>query len=110
MSDGELGMTVRVHQGGTASEAQLLEITVEADAATQPHAHDEAEIMFVLDGEMHLGASVVTAGSSAYIPANTMYTLRAGSKGLRFLNFRGRQDLSYITRSEFVARRRTQRQ
>jgi hypothetical protein len=37
-----------------------------------------------------------------------VYVLRAGSSGLRFLNFRARQDLTYITRDEHVARRRNE--
>jgi quercetin dioxygenase-like cupin family protein len=108
MGDGERGMTVRLHHAGTGSEPQLLEITVQPGAATQPHAHDEGEIVFVLEGELHVGARLVPAGGSVYIPGNTVYVLRAGSSGLRFLNFRARQDLTYITRDEHVARRRNQ--
>jgi quercetin dioxygenase-like cupin family protein len=101
MSDGERAMTVRLHHAGTATEPQLLEISMRPGDATQAHAHDEHEIVFVIEGELHLGARVVGAGSSVYIPANTMYALRAGPEGLRFLNFRARQDLTYITRGEY---------
>jgi quercetin dioxygenase-like cupin family protein len=66
------------------------------------HAHREAEIIYVLDGEMHVGARVLKAGDSIFIPGNTLYAFRSGPSGLTFLNFRGRHDDSHIMKEDFV--------
>jgi quercetin dioxygenase-like cupin family protein len=94
--EGELRAHNRMHHVGSATELQLFEVQIEADDRFQPHAHEHDEIIFVLEGELRLGNRVVAPGSSVYIPARTLYTLSAGPEGVRFLNFRAAQDLSYL--------------
>jgi quercetin dioxygenase-like cupin family protein len=103
--EGELGTTLRYFHTGSATEPQLFEVTVEPDGVIAPHAHDEAEIIYVLDGEMHMGARLLTPGSSVFIPGRTLYSFRAGPEGLRFIEFGARQDRSYIAQKDFVAQR-----
>jgi Cupin domain len=105
LSDGELGTAVRMYHPGSESELQMFEVTVEPDAIIGQHAHDEDEIIYVLDGELRLGRQVLTSGASVYLPGMTLYSFRAGPEGLRFLNFRARQDLTYITKREFMTSR-----
>jgi len=106
LSDGELRALTRWYHPGGESELQMFEVTVQPNDSIDQHAHDEDEIIYVLDGELHLGSRVLTEGSSVAIRAHTLYSFRAGPNGLRFLNFRARQDMSYITKDEFMARRK----
>jgi hypothetical protein len=105
LSEGELGTTTRFFHPGSATELQMFEVSYEADAVIEAHAHIESEIIYVLDGEMHLGGRVLTPESSVYIPGRTLYSFHAGPSGLRFIEFRARQDLSYIAKRDFVAER-----
>jgi quercetin dioxygenase-like cupin family protein len=66
------------------------------------HAHLEDEIIYVLEGEMHVGARVLKPGDSIFIPGNTLYAFRTGPAGLSFLNFRGRHDNSHIMKEDFM--------
>jgi quercetin dioxygenase-like cupin family protein len=57
--------------------------------AHEPHAHDDAEAFYVLEGsyEMHVAdeVTVLEAGSYIYIPAGVTHTFRAGADGARKL-------------------------
>jgi quercetin dioxygenase-like cupin family protein len=102
LSEGELGTVTRFFHAGNATELQMFEVTYEPRAVVEPHAHDESEIIYVLEGEMHFGARVLTPESSVYIPRRTLYSFRAGPDGLRFIEFRARQDLSYIAKQDLT--------
>jgi hypothetical protein len=67
--------------------------------------HRTDEIIYVIEVELHLGARVLRAGSSVYIPANTLYSFTAGPNGLRFLNFRAVRDDSHVLKADFLAER-----
>ena len=84
LSEGELGTAVRMFHPGSESELQMFEVTVEPDAVIGQHAHDEDEIIYVLDGELRLGRQRLTAGGSIYMPGGTLYSFRAGSGGFGF--------------------------
>jgi mannose-6-phosphate isomerase-like protein (cupin superfamily) len=99
----------RVHHSGKGTELQLLEVRVQPDEVIEAHAHANDEIIWVLEGELKLGARVLGPGESVYIPGWTLYGLQAGPAGLRFLNFRARNDVTYITKEQFVAERASQR-
>jgi quercetin dioxygenase-like cupin family protein len=99
-------MCHRVHHPGSDTDLQMFEVRVPAGQVVESHAHDEDEIIYVLDGEMVLGARVVTAGSSAMIPGKTLYGFTAGPDGLRFLNFRARRDATFHTKEQFMAQRK----
>jgi quercetin dioxygenase-like cupin family protein len=99
-------MCHRIHHPGSDTELQMFEVRVPPKHVVESHAHDEDEIVYVLEGEMILGARVLKAGSSAMIPGNTLYGFSAGSDGLVFLNFRARRDATFHTKEQFMARRR----
>jgi len=84
----------------------MFEVKVPAGGGTEVHAHDESEIIYVVAGEMKVGAHTLRAGSSVHIPARTLYSFTAGDEGLRFLNFRARRDMTYITKEELMRDRR----
>jgi quercetin dioxygenase-like cupin family protein len=99
-------MCHRVHHPGGDADLQMFEVRVPPGYVVESHAHDEDEIVFVLEGEMVLGARVVKAGSSAMIPGKTLYGFSAGPEGLRFLNFRARRDVTFHTKEQFMAQRK----
>lgn len=96
---------VRYFHPGSETDLQLFESWVPAGDGAESHAHVEDEVIYVLEGELHLGRQRLGPGSSIYVPANTLYAFTAGPDGLRFLNFRARRDMTYMTKDAFLARR-----
>ena len=45
------------------------------------------------------------AGSSFFIPGNTLYGFRAGPEGCRYLNFRAQADSTYFSKEDIVEAR-----
>lgn len=84
---------------------QVFEVRMMPGEVIEPHAHESDEIIFVLEGELVLGSRTLTTGASVSIQGNTLYGFRAGERGLRYLNFRGSADRTFITKDEFMARR-----
>jgi quercetin dioxygenase-like cupin family protein len=105
LSVGELETAARYYHPGGPNELQMFELSVPADTVIGQHAHEEDEIMYVVDGELHLGRQVLAPGASLHIPGNTLYSFKSGPAGLRVLNFRAHADATYITKDEFIARR-----
>jgi len=102
----ELASTeVRVHHSGTEGGLQLFELRLAPGTKGATHAHVEDEIIVVVEGELRFGAHVCTEGSSVMVPGGTLYGFEAGPVGCRFLNFRPRVDMTYITKDEFLASR-----
>ena len=93
------------HHPGSPTEMQLFEVDFPPDHELETHAHGADEIIYVLEGSMVLGARELTAGSSVFIPGRTLYNLKAGPNGLRFINFRATQDLIYLKAEQFMAQR-----
>ncbi len=52
------------------------------------HSHSEAEVIFVIDGEIKLGTKLYGPGTAVAIAADTLYSFTAGPAGLSFINFR----------------------
>ena len=98
----------KVHHPGSEEELQLFEIELDPGESIEVHAHDESEIIYILEGELQLGARRVGRGSSVAIPGRTLYGFIAGPDGVRFLNFRGRQDTTFYTKEQFMAARSSQ--
>jgi len=92
---------VRLQQG-LPGKLQLFEIRLEPGLEVSPHAHADDEIVYVVAGELHVGRRVCGAGSSFFIPGNTLYGFRAGPEGCRYLNFRAQADSTYLTKQHFV--------
>jgi hypothetical protein len=59
-----------------------------ADDEASVHSHSEDEIIFVIGGEIRLGAKLYGPGTALAIAANTLYSFSGGPQGLAFINFR----------------------
>jgi redox-sensitive bicupin YhaK (pirin superfamily) len=105
-SEAELNCHARVHHPGSEADPQLFELRVPPNTEIPSHAHTLGEIIYVAEGELHFGKQVLPAGSSVFIDGQTLYSFRSGPDGLRFLNFRPRQDSDYLTKDEFLALRK----
>jgi quercetin dioxygenase-like cupin family protein len=103
--EGELDTTTRFYHPDDSEGLQLFEVAVPPGFAARAHSHDADEIIFVLEGELHLGQRALKAGDSVFIPGATLYSFRAGPDGLRFLNFRATVDATYYSKDEHMARR-----
>ncbi len=84
---------------------QLFEASIGPDEEISLHAHAEDEIIYILAGELLIGRKRLGAGASVFVAGNTLYGFRTGPAGVRFLNFRGRANTSFITREEYLAAR-----
>jgi quercetin dioxygenase-like cupin family protein len=65
-----------------------------SDERELPHHHTQDEIIYVLDGELRMGAHCYPAGTAISIPGNLRYALRGDGRPLSFLNYR--RDASVI--------------
>ena len=52
------------------------------------HSHSEDEILYVLDGEIHVGPVTLEPDMGTAIPGSEVYGFRSGDRGFRFLNYR----------------------
>ena len=91
---------------GTDTLPYMHEADLPANREVKSHAHRSDEIIYILEGEIHLGARVLGPGTSILVPGMTLYAFRAGPNGVRFLNFRGRKDNSHLSKEQFLAERR----
>ncbi len=105
MSAAERDADVRILHAGSDDELQLFEAHIAANEEVSLHAHAAHEIIYILEGELLIGRKRLGPGASAFIAAQTLYGFRAGPQGVRFLNFRGDANTSFITRDEFLAAR-----
>lgn len=105
LSEGDLGSVVFTYHPGGPDQLQLFEVEVEPDGELSPHGHEYDEILYVLEGEMHMGGRVLPPGTSVHIPGMTAYLIKAGPQKLRFLNFFGRGDGAYLHRHDLMAMR-----
>jgi quercetin dioxygenase-like cupin family protein len=103
MSRAERDADVRIMHPGRDGELQLFEAHIAAGEEVSLHAHAADEIIYILAGELQIGRKHLGAGASVFIAGNTLYGFRAGPDGVRFLNFRGQANTSFITRDEFIA-------
>jgi redox-sensitive bicupin YhaK (pirin superfamily) len=95
------GSSRMFHNGGQ-DELQLFEVNLEPGMVAESHAHEQAEIIYVLKGSLHFGATVLTPGDSVQIDGMTLYAFEAGPEGVSFINFRPRPDMTFYKRDEFV--------
>jgi quercetin dioxygenase-like cupin family protein len=95
LTQGELESSIRYAEPGTESAPQLMEVNYVPDAVVAPHSHDSAEIVYVVEGELHWGEQVLGPGASLFIGEGAVYGYRAGPQGLRIVNFRPRADFSF---------------
>jgi len=84
---------------GTSPTCRLQLLTVIAPAGhagrSRVHSHSRDEIIYVIDGSLHMDEFHLDTFSAACVPADRQYTLQSGPDGHRFLNFRA--DVSEVT-------------
>jgi quercetin dioxygenase-like cupin family protein len=103
--DDESAGTRIVHAGDDGA-LQLQDVRYPPHSVIEPHAHRIDEIIFVTEGQLHVGAHVLVGGDSLYIPSHTLYGFRSGDDGVRFLLFRGERDSTYLSKEQLLAERR----
>ena len=104
MSSAERDADVNIIHPGTNNEPQLFEASIAPNAKVSLHAHEADEIIYVLAGEMRIGRKKLGPGASVFVAGKTLYGFSAGPAGVRFLNFRGDANTSFITQEEYMAR------
>lgn len=92
---GELESQYRMREPGGDDFPQLVELRYSPNSEIRLHSHDEAEIIYILEGEMRINNRKLGPGATLTIPGGVFYGFHAGPEGLRFLNFRPRQDLTF---------------
>lgn len=110
MGQAELDSAMTTHEQGADSSPHLEELRFLPGAEVKPHAHDMAEIIYVLEGSLHFGNRELEPGSSAYIGEDTLYSFKAGSKGARLLIFMASGNARYFSKDDFTARAKLDRQ
>lgn len=105
MSQAERDGDVRIFHPGTGGGLQLFEAHIDPDQEVSLHAHAKDEIIYILEGELLIGRKRLGPGASVFVGGQTLYGFKAGPDGVRFLNFRGEANTSFITREEFMENR-----
>lgn len=99
--DLELDSKMRFIEPGDDNSLQLFEIDYLPHTDIEIHAHREDEIIYIVDGAMHVGARILGPGATVFVKGNTLYGFKAGPDGLRMLNFRPRADRTFIRKADF---------
>ncbi len=100
--DAEMDSTMSYHEAGTEGSLHLTEYKYLANANFDLHAHDLAEIIYVLEGTMVFGNRELGPGSSVYIGADTLYGFAAGNEGLRILIFMGDGRAKFFSKDDYL--------
>lgn len=95
MPDGGPASGYKIREPGTECAPQLVELRMHPHEEVELHCHDQDEIMYILSGEMQIGARKVGPGTTIYIGGGVFYAFKAGPEGLHFLNFRSHIDNSF---------------
>lgn len=107
MTEGELSGAFKPHDRNDPDGLELLEIFYPPGAVISLHAHEEDEIIYVVEGAIRLGNRSYGKGSSVFVARQTLYGFEAGPEGLHMVNFRARVDHSFITREQFAESRKS---
>jgi quercetin dioxygenase-like cupin family protein len=101
-SDAELDSTMAYHEQGTGGSLHLTEYNYLPHARFDLHAHDQPEIIYVLDGTLLLGTRELGRGASVFIADHTLYEFAAGPEGLRMLVFMPDGRVKYFGKEDFL--------
>ncbi len=94
LSDTDADAEVKTHFPGDQDKLALLEIREVPHGESVLHYHNESEIFYVVEGELHFGRRVCVAGDSVHIAAGTRYKFKVGPNGVRYLKFTAVADSS----------------
>ena|SRR5579859_3951383 len=100
-SDAELDSTMAYLEKGTDGSLHLTEYNYLPHAKFDLHAHDQPEIIYVLEGTLLFGPQKLGPGSSVFIAAHTLYGFAAGPLGLRMLVFMPDGRVKYFGEEDF---------
>lgn len=101
-SDAELDSTMAYHEEGTGGSLHLTEYNYLPHAKFDLHAHDQAEIIYVLAGTLLFGTRALGPGSSVFIADHTLYAFAAGPQGLKMLVFMADGRVKYFGKEDFL--------
>lgn len=104
-SDAELDSKLSYHEEGLDGSLHLSEYDYLPHASFDLHAHDLAEIIYVLEGTMIFGSRRLGPGSSVYIGENTLYGFSAGEEGLRILIFMASGKVKFFSKETYLQQR-----
>ena len=102
LSDAELDSTMAHHEEGAGGSLHLTEYNYLPHAKFDLHAHDQAEIIYVLEGTLLFGTRELGRGSSVFIAEHTLYGFAAGPQGLRALIFMADGRVKYFGKEDFL--------
>jgi hypothetical protein len=102
LADAELDSTMAYHEAGTGGSLHLTEYNYLPHAKFDVHAHDQAEIIYVLEGTLLFGERELGRGSSVFIAEYTLYGFAAGAQGLRALIFMGDGRAKYFGKEDLL--------
>ena len=89
------GADTRVLFADTATGLSLTHARFRADLLLPRHSHDAHCAYYVLEGEAHLGSTILRKGDSFIVPKDDFYTYRAGPEGVEILEFRSQTDFHF---------------
>jgi quercetin dioxygenase-like cupin family protein len=95
----KVSLEVKVYYSGGEDHPEhpeLVEVRSQPGTIAQPHAHDEHEVMYVLEGELEFGQRTYGPGSVIFVEKNTRYAFKVGNQVNRVLLFRPRSGARYI--------------
>ena len=102
LDDADLDSLMATHEKGDINDPVLQEFKQLAGSKALPHAHDVPEIIYLLEGSMHVTGRELGAGSSACIGQDTVYGFEAGKDGARVLIFMQRGEYAYWNQKSFT--------
>jgi len=102
MSRAEREADVRIMHASVGG-LQLFEARIAPNEEIALHAHAADEIIYIIEGELQIGRKRLGPGASVFVAGHTLYGFRSGAAGVRFLNFRGQGNTSFITHEEYLA-------
>ena len=92
------------HEPGLDGSLHLQEYKWLPNADVNLHAHDEPEIIYIIEGSLKVGNRTLDAGSSVFIGADTLYAFKAGDEGCRLLIFMATGIYKYFTKDTLIER------
>lgn len=100
--DAEMDSTMSFTEAGSDGSLHMSEYDYRPNANFDLHAHDQAEIIYVLEGTMIFGNRQLGPGSSVYIGADTLYGFASGDEGLRILIFMADGRAKFFSKEDYL--------
>lgn len=89
------GAISRLVMADEATGMSLTHAAFKAGFVLPRHSHDADCAYYVIAGEAHLGGAVLKAGDAFVVPADHLYSYRAGPAGVEVMEFRSRTEFHF---------------